>query len=114
MGKRDLETFVQKALLVQAEKRTSVLSSEESELLQAINETLTEKEWSRFYELVEKRQEENITKEELKELIKLTDRTEEISGNRLHAIIKLAGLRKISIEEALKLFGYPRKANAFL
>ncbi|MEL7358014.1 MAG: hypothetical protein AAFY54_09905 [Cyanobacteria bacterium J06648_10] len=74
------------------------LSKEETALVQTINNSLSDIEWKRYYELIEKRKEETLDSEEQEVLIALSDQIEEANVNRLTAVAQLAALRRTSID----------------
>lgn len=60
---------------------------------------------ARFNELVKKRQAERITQNELEELIRLTDETENQNVQRIKALGELARLRGVSLPELMDSLG---------
>lgn len=84
----------------------------DSELLQRINREMPESFWDRYYNLSQKRDVENLSEEERAELIALSDRLEEQSGDRLLWLSALALRRGVSLERLLNDLGIqPHKAS---
>ena len=106
-----MDEFVSKALLVQAKRRVPVLSKRETELLKTINESLSETEWTRFYELVAKRKSENISADELGELIVLTDKLETLNVKRLECVQELSQIGQIPFEKLFRQLGLNKGIN---
>ncbi len=94
--------------LIAHAKRLRSKSSEnkvgrEVKLIKKVNEaTLTEEEYRRFYELLEKRRDENISNDELEELLKLTDKSEELKVKQLKYLIEVAQIRNKSLREVMR------------
>ena len=81
------------------------LSKKETELFLKINRGLSEVQRQRLHELNDKLEYSTITDEEHAELLSLTDLAEQISVDRLQAIIDLAKLRKVSPAEMMRQLG---------
>src|SRR5437016_762089 len=73
----ELEQFVEQVLLVAARRRVPSLAPQESALLQRINQGFPTEFWTRYDDLTEKREAENLTPDELAELIQINDVLEE-------------------------------------
>lgn len=87
------------------QSKAARLSKEESELIQKINQSLAQFDWTRYRELIRKRQAETLTNQEHLELIAMTEQTEEANVNRLEALAELARIRKTTIPALMKTFG---------
>jgi uncharacterized protein (DUF1778 family) len=77
------------------------LSKRESELLLAINQSFSHVNWQRYFELIDKRDAETITSDELSQLIGMTNGIEEANAKRLQYLIELAQLRNVSLEQLM-------------
>ncbi len=110
LSAKDLETIAKKVSHLQARQKP-VLPETESELLMKINEGLTEAEWKRYHQLVEKRRSETIKKKELEELIATTDKLEWLNARRLESVYKLSVLRKVPAETLIKQLGIYKPFN---
>jgi hypothetical protein len=97
----DLEEFVERVLLLRAQRDASSVSSSESELLLKINQSIPTEIQNRFNELVAKRQQLTLTQEEQAELIRLTEQIEELDVERLKYLAELARLRNQSFTEIM-------------
>lgn len=78
------------------------LTERESELLQAINHSMGPINWTRYRELIEKRQAETLTTEEHAALIALGDEIEAANVKRIELLIELAQLRNTTLPALMK------------
>lgn len=78
-------------------------ANKETRLIKKINDcVLSDLERLRFDGLVEKRQSENISENELCELTALTEKGEELNVKRLKYLIEIANIRNKSLREVMK------------
>ena len=78
-------------------------ANKEIRLIKKVNASMfSDDEQKRFYELIEKRRDENIGEDELKELITLTEKSEELNVKRLKYLSEIAGIRNKSLREVMK------------
>ncbi len=105
LPRRELDTFVSQVLELRARRSTSVLNPIESDLLLQINATWPTSVQKRHDELVTKREEEQITPQELQELVALTEAAEQRNVERLQALNTLAILRHTTIRELMVALG---------
>ena len=89
----------------QTQEHPDRLSKIESDLLQKINLGFSEDEWERYHALIEKRDDEVITSEELEELIALSNELEKANAHRLSHLIELADYRQISVKALMEELG---------
>lgn len=78
------------------------MTKKETQLLKIINHNFTKTEQARFNELIEKRQSNTITEEELEKLKTLSNYSEEIAVERVKALTELAILRNTTVRELMK------------
>lgn len=107
LGEDELGEVASTAVRLRANHRGHVIPEHEAALLQQINKTLTQAEQERLNMLIEKRQAETLTGDELAELITLTDYVEGIQVERLSALIELAAVRGLSLEALQKSLNLP-------
>jgi uncharacterized protein (DUF1778 family) len=97
--------FVLDAVQERLSKTTGVssahLSKRESELLLAINQSFSHVHWQHYFELIDKRDAETVTLEELNELIGITNSIEEANAKRLQYLVELAQLRNTSLDKLM-------------
>lgn len=101
----ELESVVQRALEIRAERSVPHLSVRESELFAQINEGASEATWNRYRELRAKRDGAPLTPAEHEELLELYDTIELQHARRLRAVIELAQLRNEPVEELMDSLG---------
>jgi len=77
----------------------------ESHLLEQINTGLSQAEWHRYYELVDKRRSEQISPAEYAELSATTNRLEELNAKRIATLANLAELRKVTLNQIMQDLG---------
>jgi hypothetical protein len=77
------------------------LSDEESRWLEEINAGLSQTDWTRYYDLVDKRQREELTDNEHAELVAMADRIEELNVRRIECLAELARSRGKSLPEMM-------------
>ncbi len=103
----DLERLMNEVVALQARRKASCLSKDESRLVQKINKGLPPGIRKRFGELSAKRQAERLSPDEHRELSHLTDQIEKSDAERMKNILELARIRGVDIEflmEEMKLF----------
>lgn len=98
---------VTKRLPVRRRRHSSVphLSAEEADLIQTINQSLSQFQWLRYRELVTKRQAETLTAQEHEELIVLSNQIEEANANRIEYVARLADIRGKTLPGMMKELG---------
>lgn len=102
----ELNAFVARVNALRAQREAPRLSQDETSLLLVINRPGLEPEvQSRFDTLVAKRQAETISPEELQELIRLTNASEQRDGERLQALLSLARLRNTTVPALMDALG---------
>lgn len=107
LQKDEFEAFVDKVLLLRAKRKVPSLTKNEVELLQKINVQLGETEKVRLEQLSKKLDDETLTKAEHQELTVLLERVEVLDSERMSALVELAALRDMTLEDVMKQFGFP-------
>lgn len=105
LSEPDLETLVDRILLLRARRRAPTLSSQESSLLLQINQGIPADLHQRYHALAEKRDTETLTDSEYEELLSLSDRIEQLNAQRIEALVNLATLRQISLLQLMDDLG---------
>lgn len=96
-----LESYIQKIIeekLIESKKR-------ESELLQKINLGVSENTWSKYYQLVDKKNDLTLTELEHQELIQLSNEIEMANANRMKYLVELASLRNVDLIDLIEELG---------
>lgn len=102
---RELDSFIEQVLAIQAERKAPALPVDETALLLKINNGLPAKVQQRYRKLIKLRQEERLTQDEYEELLRLTDDVEHKQVERLEALSELARLRGKSVRELMDVLG---------
>jgi iron-sulfur cluster repair protein YtfE (RIC family) len=101
----ELEQLVDQVIAIRAERVAPHLTADESVLLARINKGLSQEDRTKMRALIEKRDDEMITTEEWQELAALTDRLELLHADRLAALVELAKLRGVTLDEVMSQLG---------
>jgi hypothetical protein len=101
----ELEEFVQRVLMLQAQRRTLRQPHGEDELLREIHRQLPSDLQPRYDELVAKRRAETLTQEEYEELLRLTDEVETHNTRRVESLVQLSLLRQVTVDQLMKDLG---------
>lgn len=99
------EDFVIATLARFLQIEPNVAAATEDELLEFIGGGLSEGDWNHYYELVQKREQELISDEELHDLMRLTDRIEHLNAARVKCLVELASRRGISLDALMQQLG---------
>ena len=105
MGKlnnSELENILSRISIMLAQKKAPNLPKQEAKLLLEINQSLDEAVLQRYSSLNQLMRENKLSEEEYQELIQLIDKVELADAKRLKAIIELANLRAITVDELMK------------
>lgn len=101
----DLEQFAIRLFARKAREETPSLSAAETRLLLKINQDLPAAARRRLNELIDQRQAARISPPELAELMQLTEQAEALGVERLQALIELAALRNLTLDELMQQLG---------
>ena len=102
LPKNEFERLIANAKKLRSKSSENKVGKE-VRLIKKVNEaTLTEEGYKRFYELIDKRRDENISEVELIELIALTEKSEELNVKRLKYLLEIARIRNKSLREIMK------------
>ena len=105
----ELESFIYNVLLIKAGRKNIQKVKKEANLLSIIHHHFTKEEEVRFNELIGKRAENNISAEELTELIDWTNYSEQIAAERAKSLYELSLLRQVPVKDLMKILKiYPR------
>jgi hypothetical protein len=109
----ELAQVVAQVNRLRAQRIAPTLSHAESALLLTINTpSLAPEQQARFDQLVEQREAEQITSDELAELIQLTELIEQRDGERLDALQQLAALRQMTLATVMNVLGLGQSDHA--
>ncbi len=112
LSTKELEQFVERVLLLQAQRRAPALPPKEAALLQKINNGVAPAVRERYRELNTKLLVEAITEEEHAEFLAIVDQIELADAERLQALIELARLRSLPVDQLMGQLGIRRPVYA--
>jgi len=112
LSQPELEQFVLQIIALRARRRAPALPQAEADLLLKINQGLPPKVQKRYDELVTQRQAESLMPDEHEELVRITDRIENLEARRMEYLSELARLRKISLVDLMEDLGIRPPAYA--
>ena len=101
----ELEWFVSQVIALHASRRAARLSADETAMFKRISQTLPEATKGRLQTLIAKRETEDLSAAEYKELIMLTDQLEVLQADRLAALADLAQLRGTTLSSVMEQLG---------
>lgn len=101
----ELDNLVSELLLIRAQRHAPLLPKEQSALLQKINQGLPSVQQERFTYLTFRRQAGTLTPDEHDELIRLNQKLEARTVERLQYLVELAQLRQIPLPQLLRELG---------
>lgn len=105
LDKRNLESLLQKILVLVARRKAQNLQKNEAELLNKINQGFPPEIQQRYDSLIARRRSENLTDAEQTELLKLTDHVENLERQRIEYLVELAQLRQMTLNQLMQQLG---------
>jgi restriction endonuclease Mrr len=104
----ELETFAFQVNTALARRKAPNLPVRETELLQKINEGVSDGVYTRLEELSAKLDAEVLTAEEHQELLSLVELVEQVDAERMGYLTELAQIRGVPLDDLMKKLGlYP-------
>ena len=91
--------------MLRAQRQAPSLPRAEAELLQKANQSIPAEIQRRYDALIAKRKAETLTPEEYAELLRLTDRVENLAAQRVTYLTELAQLRHTTLSELMRQLG---------
>ena len=96
---KEIVQFMHEISRIVAQRRGNILPQRESELLEAINESVPSKLQFQYDTLAIKLNNETISEEEHKQLLKIIGKLEQKKAKKLEYMMELARLRNITLKE---------------
>lgn len=106
------DDYVAKVLQRYLAIESLALPNSEALLLQQINIGLSEATWQRYHHLAQKLHNETLQADEQRELILIRDQIEKANVQRIEALIKLAQIRKTTLDTLIHDLGLRPAAYA--
>jgi hypothetical protein len=107
----ELDRFVSDVIALKAQRQAPRLTNAETALLRQINQGLPPDLQKKWGQLVRKRDDRKLSPKEYRELIRLTDKIEELQANRVKSMVQLARIRKKSLDELIRELGIQPPKN---
>jgi hypothetical protein len=101
----ELDNLIRSLHAVQAQRKSRALDTDENLLLDKINNGPPVEVWQRYRQLIKKRSQEKLTGDEHAELLRLTEVAEQYQVERLEALIRLARIRNVSLDQLMHSLG---------
>jgi len=105
LGKNELNQFVFQVMNLRAKQQAPSFPKAESDLLRRINQGLPKEIQKKYNVLLEKRRAEELTPEEHKELLRLSDQVEKLEAQRVEYLAEMAGLRQTNMSDLMNSLG---------
>lgn len=112
LSSRELEQFVERVLSLQAHRRAPALHKREADLLQIIGVGMAPEIRKRYRELNARLLAETMTEEERTEFLSIVDQIEVADAERMEALIELAQLRSVTVDQLMTQLGIRRTVYA--
>src|SRR5260370_29937360 len=107
----ELDRFVSDVIALKAQRKAPRLTNAETDLLRQINQGLPPDLQKKWGQLVRKRDDRKLSPKEYRELIRLSDKIEELQANRVKSMVQLARIRKKSLDELIRQLGIQPPKN---
>lgn len=105
LNKTELEQLLSQILALIAQKKAFSLPQNEADLLLKINQSIPSDIQNFYDELILKRDAENLTNDEHRELLKLTEQIEKLQAQRIESLADLARVRGITLTTLMENLG---------
>ena len=105
LSEPELDALLKQLWLLRARRRAPILPEQETHLLTQINQGIPADLHQLYQALTDKRDAETLTDEEYEELLQLSDRIEQITAQRLEALVNLATLRQVPLPQLMDDLG---------
>ena len=105
LNEAELEALLNRLWLLRARRKAPTLSHQEATLLLQINQGIPPELNQRYQPLSQKRDALTLTDSEYAELLRLSDQIEQLTAQRLEALINLATLRQIPLLQLMEDLG---------
>ncbi|MCB0517904.1 MAG: hypothetical protein H6577_01545 [Lewinellaceae bacterium] len=90
----------------------TAVGAKEAELLKKINEGFPADFWEKYFQLIEKRQQEKLTPTDQNELIAYSDKIEKSNAHRMKYLLDLAELKNVDLDDLMNEMEIHPKSHA--
>ena len=112
LDETDLDRLLQQVVTMRTQRKAHVLSSKETQLLDRINRGVPTDLRAQYQKLRAKFEAETLTEDEHNTLIWIGEQIEQLSAERLEALVELSQLRQVSLTELMNQLGIEPASNA--
>jgi len=102
---KELDQFIKQVILISAQKKSPSFSNQETDLFLKINNGIPFELQQKYNRLIDKRDKSELTKNEYKELLRITDKVEQLEAKRIKYLSQLAKLRKTTLSNLMRDIG---------
>lgn len=102
LSENDLDQLLQEVAVLRAQRKAHVLPAQEARLLHKINQGIPRELRAQYQTLRAKREAEILTEQEYQTLIQLSNQIEQLGAQRLEALVNLAQLRRVSLQNLME------------
>jgi hypothetical protein len=102
LSENDLDRLLQEVAVLRAQRKAHVLPAQEARLLHKINQGIPSELRAQYQTLCAKREAEILTEQEHQTLIQLSNQIEQLGAQRLEALVNLAQLRRVSLQNLME------------
>jgi hypothetical protein len=111
LDNQSLDAFIAQIMSMRLRREVSDGQKKEADLLKKINQSLSIPEINQFRFLNNKRVETGVSEQEQVELVRLLEKIEKLTVNRIKYLTQLARLRNISVRELMNQLGINTSIN---
>ncbi|MBK1989818.1 STAS/SEC14 domain-containing protein [Sphaerospermopsis aphanizomenoides BCCUSP55] len=102
----DLEKFVSQVIILHTQKKSAKLLKDEVEFFLHNHHNLYSDTPIYCHQLISRTEDENLTEEEYRELLRLSEQIDKLQAQRLEYLAELAHLHGISLMELMQNLGF--------
>ncbi|MBD2294850.1 STAS/SEC14 domain-containing protein [Anabaena sphaerica FACHB-251] len=106
LNQPDLEKFVSQVIILHTQRKSAKLLKDEAESLLKNNQDVSCDAHSYYNQLLAKADEENLTYQEYRELLRLSEQIDKLQAHRFEYLADLANLHGVSLMELMKSLGF--------
>lgn len=102
----EFDKFVSQIMILHTQRKAAKLIKEEAELFLKNNPDIAYDAQIYYNQLIAKADEENVTDEEYRELLRLSEQIDQLQAHRFEYLADLAHLHGVSLVELMKTLGF--------
>ncbi|TAF02555.1 MAG: STAS/SEC14 domain-containing protein [Nostocales cyanobacterium] len=102
----EFDKFVSQVIILNTQRKAAKLIKQEAELFLKNNQDISYDAQIYYHQLRAKADEENLTNEEYRELLRLSEQIDQLQAHRFEYLADLAHLHGVSLVELMKSLGF--------